>query len=715
MPSDKDTGWLCGITVVEIGGRIAAGACGSLLAQTGATVIFVEPPDPARDNTGKWPQRALYAAGKKSLCIDPANTDDTETLVRLIGKSDVVLLSSDLDGPYAPEAIDAWTGKTIVVDFTAFGQTGPLAGEAYSEAMVQAVSGAAHTTGLADGPPVIMKVPAIENATAMYGAAACAAALISRDQCGAVQHVDMALYDCAINCLATFLPAYFGGGNPGRLGNRHSMCSPWNAYAARDGWILICSASDHSWRLICNAMDFPELIADRRFVTLADRLENRDDIDAAIQAWVSQYSLTDCIEKLLAAGVACGPIVRVDTNETDINLAHRAMIRHLHDPVSGHSIRVPGSIFRSDTAPGIAAAHIPAPDADRAFVQALPQPTSPQANSTHSKLPPEPPLAGIRVLEIGQYTTAPLSSRHLATLGAEVLKIEPPDGDAARQWQPSNDGQSYFFVMSNSDKESFAVDLDDPEDAATFTNLVASADILVENLKPGSLARRGFGRAELAEINPGLVYCAISGFGTDSAYGERPAFDTVIQAMSGVMDANALDGMPLKAGISVGDVMGGKAGLFALLAALRRRGRSGKGEFIDLSMQDVAAWTTAPLWNAPAVDGIAQTSMIRCKDGYVLVSGKAQISTTELTRAEMSAELKAQGAPCTPVLSIAETAEFPQTKARELIVWRRSETGVDWPLLGSPLRLSRTPPLIAKPIGPARRIDTQTKAALGLK
>jgi len=715
MPSDNRPGWLDGVTVVELGGRIAAGACGSLLAQAGATVIFVEPRDGTPGSSGKWPQRALFAAGKQSLCIDPGVDGDAKVLIRLIGMADIVLLSSDLDDPYRPEFIKAWSTKTVVCDFTAFGKTGPLAGEAYTDAMVQAVSGAAHTTGPADGPPVIMKMPAIEYATAVYGASACVAALISKDQCGQFQHIDMALYDCAINCLGTFLPAYFGGGDPGRLGNRHSMCAPWNAYAARDGWILICSASDHSWRLICDVMEMTELISDPRFVTLADRVDHRDDIDAAVQAWVGRYDLAACMEKLLTAGVACGPIVRVETNETDINLAHRSMIHHLDDPAGGGTVRIPGAILKSDAAPVRAAARIPEPDADRAFIEALRPSAIPEPDDATSERRPERPLAGVRVLEIGQYTTAPLSSRHLATLGAEVLKIEPLEGDAARQWQPSNDGQSYFFVMSNSDKQSLAVDLNNPDDAAVFTGLVASADILVENLKPGSLARRGFGRGELAKINPDLIYCAISGFGTDSAYGQRPAFDTVIQAMSGVMDANAQDGMPLKAGISVGDLMGGKAGLFALLAALRFRGVSGKGEFIDLSMQDVAAWITAPLWNAPSTDVDAETSMVKCQDGYLLVSAAEVGSKTDLTRAEMSAVLDAQGTACTPVLSVAEVAVHPHTEARQLIVWRQSETGVDWPLLGSPLRLSGTPPVVSKPIGQACRVNAEMKVALGLK
>ena len=134
------------------------------------------------------------------------------------------------------------------------------------------------------------------------------------------------------------------------------------------------------------------------------------------------------------------------------------------------------------------------------------------------------PLTGVRVLEIGQYTTAPLTARHLASLGAEVIKIEPPSGDAAREWAPKVDGLSVFFAMSNSGKTSYCLDLKTEFGRDAFAELVATADVMVENMKPGSLAAIGFTAARLQEINPKLIYCAITGFGSDSVYENRPAF-----------------------------------------------------------------------------------------------------------------------------------------------------------------------------------------------
>ncbi len=194
-------------------------------------------------------------------------------------------------------------------------------------------------------------------------------------------------------------------------------------------------------------------------------------------------------------------------------------------------LRVPGNLF-----------HAAAP---------LPVAISPASKEfARDDAEPPLPLAGVRVVELGQYTTVPLVGRHLASLGAEVIKVEPMEGDAARQWAPHRDGTSYFFVMSNSGKRSLGVDLRSPQGADFFRRLLRTADVLIENMKPGSLARLGLSQAALAALNSRLVYVAITGFGADSAYTERPAFDTVVQAMCGIMDVTRSGDTPLKAGIS---------------------------------------------------------------------------------------------------------------------------------------------------------------------
>ena len=309
-----------------------------------------------------------------------------------------------------------------------------------------------------------------------------------------------------------------------------------------------------------------------------------------------------------------------------------------------------------------------------------------------------PALAGVRVIEIGHYTTVPVATRTLAAMGAEVIKVEPPGGEAVRGWPPATNGQGVFFTFQNTDKKSVVVDLDSEDGRDQLRTLIASADVLIENLRPGALAKRGFSPEQLAAINSRLVYCSISGFGAESLYAARPAFDAVIQAMSGLMGAGAADGMPLKAGPSIADLMGAAFGFAAVVAALEHRDRTGQGQFLDLSMQDISAWATQTLWNhAPARAPDFDT--MSCKDGYVLVardrpadaSGQGIADARSLDRSEASRRLENRGVHALPVLTISEVIEAAQTKARRL--WFSVDVnGSSFPLLGIPFRATGTPP-----------------------
>ncbi len=700
---------LAGVLVAELGERTGVSACASLLAQLGATVVTIElrAPRAPPGNAGKSP----FAGGKYSVCWDPANAADCAFVREIIGAAGVVLLSSDADTASAAEIVATCGQRPVVCDITATGATGPLAGRALSDAMIQALCGIMDTTGMVDGPPVEIGFPVAELSTAVYAAAAVVTAWrVWRTQ-GIAQTIDMALYDVAVNSLTTFLPGHFGGGSTSRLGNGHSMGVPWNAYAAADGWVLLCSTSDAHWQKICSIIGRPELAGDARFALIAGRVARRSEVDVIVSNWVSTQSVAACIEQLGRAGVACGEIVAIGDLPTQINLVHRRKIVRTRDPVTGHTVAFIGSVLGAPDWAVAAPAGIPVPDADRARVRALlpaaAAAAAPDSSTTVNTGSPRMPLAGMRVIEIGQFTTAPLVARHLAMLGAEVVKIESPGGEAARTWSPHRAGMSLFFMMSNSGKQSLAVDLRSDEGRALLRDLLANADVLVENLKPGSLARLGFPPAALLAINPRLIYCAICGFGADSAYAGKPAFDTVVQAMSGIMDATRYRGMPLKAGISIADICGGQFGLLAILAALEHRDATGAGRYIDISMQDAGAWLTQTEWNRPPEHASPRNTLIRCRDGYVLAAAHADaprlneiaLAAADLDRAAVSAACLLGGIPCVPVQTVAETATHPHTSARELIVHRTTPEGVAWELLGSPLRLSATRPAIGAPIG----------------
>jgi crotonobetainyl-CoA:carnitine CoA-transferase CaiB-like acyl-CoA transferase len=198
------------------------------------------------------------------------------------------------------------------------------------------------------------------------------------------------------------------------------------------------------------------------------------------------------------------------------------------------------------------------------------------------------PLDGIKVVDLTRVLAGPFATQSLGDLGAEILKIEPPGrGDETRHFPPFLGGESHYFLGVNRNKKSLVIDLQREEGKEILRRLVATADILVENYRPGVMDRLGLGYAALAEINPRLIYCAISGFGLSGPLRDKPSFDIVTQALSGALSINGERGhMPVKLGIPLGDMVGGVFGPMAILAALHERSRTGKGRLIDISLYD---------------------------------------------------------------------------------------------------------------------------------
>ena len=687
------------LLAVEHGERLGAAVCGTILAHLGADVVVIERgPAPAGQ---KFLNRAHAMLGKRSLSIHPG---DEVLLHKLLGRADIVITSSDVSAV----RIDHAPPAQIHCDITAYGNSGPLTGVPHSDSLVQALSGLADTTGAPDAGPSLIGLPFCEVSAGVYAASAILVAHRVRRAQELGQHIDIALYDCAVGALSTFLPFHAAGKPVTRSGNRHSLAAPWNAYQGSDGWVLICTATDEQWRRLCKLIGEPGLAQKVGFVTNAERITRRAEVDGVITRWTATQTVADCIERLSAIDIACGPILPLTQLAHEANLVYRKMMWRARDG-AGHPVTVPGSPLGTSLPVVVGDLQVPARDEHRPWVMAVldrhrrdPKKISPQGN--HSALP----LTGMRVLEIGKYTTAPLVARQLGMLGAVVYKIEPPGGEGSRSWPPVQGDRGYFFALSNNDKRSLELNLQNNGHRAVFVSLLKTADVLVENLKPGSLARLGFGAAQLHDINPRLIYCGISGFGASSIFPGRPAFDTVVQAMSGFMDVTRSLDAPTKAGISAADIVGGEYGLLAILAALEMRDRSGHGLAIDISMQDAAVSATASLWNVQP--SATQVVFLRCTEGYVCAeysNTSSAISAidalrefaTSRTRDAVVAEACARDLSAVPVRTVSECAISPQTVARKLIVEKPGEDGRIWPLLNSALRLSRTPPRIRQPIG----------------
>jgi crotonobetainyl-CoA:carnitine CoA-transferase CaiB-like acyl-CoA transferase len=211
---------------------------------------------------------------------------------------------------------------------------------------------------------------------------------------------------------------------------------------------------------------------------------------------------------------------------------------------------------------------------------------------------PDLPLAGLRVVALEHAVAAPVCSRHLADLGAEVIKIERPgDGDFARSYDTFVHGQASFFVWLNRGKQSLTLDAKHPKAAAVLDRLIARADVLVQNLAPGAAARLGLGYPDLAPRHPGLIVCDISGYGESGPYAQKKAYDLLIQAESGLISVTGTPETPSRVGVSAADISTGMYAFSGILAALVRRGRTGKGAHVRVAMLDaLAEWMTYPMY-----------------------------------------------------------------------------------------------------------------------
>lgn len=198
------------------------------------------------------------------------------------------------------------------------------------------------------------------------------------------------------------------------------------------------------------------------------------------------------------------------------------------------------------------------------------------------------PLAGLRVVDLTRVLAGPLAAQFLGDLGAEIIKVEPPDkGDETRGFAPFIGGESHYFIGLNRGKRSIVLDLRKPEGADILRRLVAGADVLVENFRPGVMDRLGLGAEALMALNPRLIYCAISGFGLTGPLRDKPSFDIVTQALTGVLSVNGEQGRPpVKLGLPIGDMSGGIFGAIAILSALHERATTGRGRLIDVSLYD---------------------------------------------------------------------------------------------------------------------------------
>ncbi|MCZ8255040.1 MAG: CaiB/BaiF CoA-transferase family protein [Polaromonas sp.] len=246
------------------------------------------------------------------------------------------------------------------------------------------------------------------------------------------------------------------------------------------------------------------------------------------------------------------------------------------------------------------------------------------------------PLAGLKVLELGQLIAGPFAAKTLADFGADIIKIETPGaGDPLRKWRLLKDGTSVWWQVQSRNKRSVALDLKSPEAQAIVRQLALDADVLIENFRPGAMEGWGLGPDDLLALNPRLIMLRISGYGQTGPYRDKPGFGVVAEAMSGLRHLTAEPGrVPVRVGVSIGDTLAALHGVIGILLAMQERQRSGKGQVIDVALYEAVfncMESLLPEYSAfgavrgaagSALPGIAPSNAYLCKDGgYALVAG----------------------------------------------------------------------------------------------
>ena len=357
------------------------------------------------------------------------------------------------------------------------------------------------------------------------------------------------------------------------------------------------------------------------------------------------------------------------------------------------------------------------------------------------------PLKGLRVFDLTRVLAGPTCVQMLADLGADVVKIERPGaGDDTRGFAPPvmpGTQESAYFVGVNRNKQSVTLDIGKPEGQDIALKLIAGCDILVENFKVGALAKYGLGYVQLHERFPRLIYCSITGFGQTGPYAPRPGYDSLIQAMGGVMSLTGEpDGLPQKVGVPVADLFAGLYGCIGILAALRHRDLTGQGQQIDISMLDThVAWLANQGMNYLATGenpvrlgnqhpNIAPYQVFPTKDGHIVLSvandptfkrfceafnlthmledprfvtnaarvGNRQLVTDTLTPLMMQhptswwiERLEALKIGCGPINKLSQVFEDPQVVARDMVLEMEHGSGQMVKVIANPVKLSETP------------------------
>jgi crotonobetainyl-CoA:carnitine CoA-transferase CaiB-like acyl-CoA transferase len=657
------------LLVVDISGNIGGPLAAQFLADYGAEVIKVEPPggDPDRARPGfGWLHR-----GKRSVVLDPEAPADRERFARLLARADVCVTT---DGSQLaawgvdPAGVEAAYPRLVLLETPLWvGEPDPLT-EIDTLELLAARTGLAWNQASFAGGPIELVEPQVLYVQGAWAACTAVAALVDREASGLGQRVCVSGVHAFVEFgphLLVFDPAQppgrrnFGPGGPNPT---------YTNYQCADGlWLLIGALGHKFQRRVLHLLELDDLLDDPRIDQDPDRLftpANCDWVRDKMGAAFGRRDRASWLAALEQADVPSSPLLeRADWFDHE----HvRAMGLHaeLDDPEAGAVAQVASPIRLSAT-PARPVSPAPQPGADQAELDRLLS-AEPVPRAERPGTGSDGPLTGIRVLSLGAYVAGPYSARLLGELGAEVIKIEPPAGDPWRM---------HGFQV-NLGMRGLALDITAPDGQAALAALIRSADVVMDNFRPGVLERLGLDDASLRRIRPDLVTASVTGFGSIGPMSRRPGFDPVLQAISGMQIAQGGPDEPVMMSLAVNDTATAALTALGTTLALFHRARTGQGQRVETSLAATSLFLQGEelvrvTGRTPASTGGRDFRgpdpwhrYYQCADGWIRVEG-GPVEATVLAAAGLAVGSPGEFAPDAEPALAAALAALTVAQARD--------------------------------------------------
>jgi crotonobetainyl-CoA:carnitine CoA-transferase CaiB-like acyl-CoA transferase len=587
---------LAGLRVLELSTGIAGPYATKLLADAGADVTKIEHPD-GGDPLRRWTacgvvppageDGALFRflnTSKQSVALDWTTAGGHARLLELAAGADVVVESLGLD----ETAVTARSPATSVVSISWFGRAGPWADRPATEFTLQAWAGSTGSRGTCDRPPLAARGRLGEWLGGGYAAIGALAAVASARRTGQGQHVDLSLLEVVHLSMAPFTTVVASFRGRGAAAPR-TIELP-SVEPAADGWVGFCTITNQQWRDFLVLIERGDLVDDAELAYYFTRDQRRDEVIAMIHAWTRRHTVAEIIERATLLRI---PVAPIGNGKTVLGFDHFRQ-RGVFVPQPDGRLRQPRTPYRlgRGTLPPLEG-----PPRLGAHSHAA---GWPPCKAVRDPAGPRLPFAGLRVLDLTMFWAGPFVGHFLATLGADVIKVESvqrPDGIRfASTQQPSAERWwewSAMFHGVNVGKRGVTLDLADPRGVALLKDLAARADVLIENFSPRVLDNLGVHYEELARANPGLVMVRMPAFGLDGPWRDRVGFAQTMEQISGLAWVTGYaDGPPV---IPRGpcDPLAGMHAVVALLVALEHRRRTGEGQLVESTMVEAVLNATA--------------------------------------------------------------------------------------------------------------------------